>query len=126
VVKIVIASLTLLVPMLWELYLLNLVHFHPADSSNMGLPFVAWAKELHADTVNVWQASLPPGRSWTVWGVAASQLASSIALTLQAIFVITRFNWRNPLWIVGAAYAVLFFCPTCSVRRKTARAPFFR
>ncbi len=53
-----------------------------------------------------WQVTLAAldGHGWTA---ARFGLLTLIAVTVQAIYIVTRLDWKNPWWRLGLAYAAL-------------------
>ena len=91
---------------LWEDYLLHFGTGQVVDQTQFTLPFVAWAQLAAANV----QALLHPAATWMARGDAWFQFLALVSSTVQAGFLALRPRWRDPVWIVGVAFAVLLFC----------------
>ncbi len=106
--RVLLVLLALAPVILWEDYLLHFGTGQVVDTTQFTLPFVAWARLA----VGNWQALLhaAPGSTWLMRADAFFQFAALISSTVQAAFLALRPRLRNPVWIVGVAFAVLLFC----------------
>jgi hypothetical protein len=96
---------------LWEDYLLHICKGGVVDTTQFTLPFVAWGQRA----VGSWQvlAHAPaPWRdaSWIAWWDALFQFLALCSSNVQVAFLALRPRLRNPVWIFGAAFAILMFC----------------
>lgn len=93
---------------LWEDYLMHFGTGQVVDQTQFTLPFVAWGQLA----IRNWQMLLhaTPGATWIMRADAFFQFFALISSTVQAGFLALRPRWRNPVWIVGVAFAVLMFC----------------
>jgi len=73
----------------------------PADAgwSNLTLPVVGWIEKLIAASQALRTVQDRP-LAWTTF-------LATIALSVQAIYVLTRWQWSQTWWRIGAAYTVL-------------------
>jgi hypothetical protein len=94
--------------LLWEDYLLHICEGEVVDQTQFALPFVAWARLA----VGNWQALVHPaaGVTWIGRWDALFQCLALVSSTAQAIFLAVRPRLRNPVWIIGVAFAILLFC----------------
>jgi len=93
---------------LWEDYLLHVCAGGLIDTTQFTLPFVAWGQRA----VGSWQilaAATGHGAGWIAWWDALFQFLALVSSTVQAGFLALRPRLREPIWIVGAAFAILLF-----------------
>ncbi|MBL9206006.1 MAG: hypothetical protein JNN01_13020 [Opitutaceae bacterium] len=74
----------------------------PADAgwSNLTLPVVGWIEKLIASTQALQTVQDRP-LAWTTF-------LATLALSVQALYVVTRWQWTQTWWRLGAAYTLLF------------------
>ncbi len=94
--------------LLWEDYLQHVCTGEVVDRTQFASPFVAWTRLA----VGNWQALVHPvaAVTWVGRSDALFQLLALVSSTAQAVFLVVRPRVRNPVWVVGAAFAVLLFC----------------
>jgi hypothetical protein len=74
----------------------------PADAgwSNLTLPVVGWIEKLIASS-HALQTVQDRPLAWTTF-------FATLALSVQALYVVTRWQWTQTWWRLGAAYTLLF------------------
>ena len=92
----------------WEDYLLHFGIGQVVDPTQFTLPFVAWGQLAVTNAHAL--LGLPPATNWVARWDAFFQFAALISSTVQAGFLAFRPRLRSPVWLVGAAFAVLMFC----------------
>ena len=93
---------------LWTLYIYH--HFSvPRMSSDLGWPGVAFVHHLldilTRTQVRIWNWN---NGAWIFWDNRFLELLALFSSAVQVLFLAARPRWRDPLWRVGAAFAVLF------------------
>jgi len=103
-------AIALVPAVLWQAFL-N-ARFGPhVDKSQVGWPLAGWAGHL-LKLGRVPHAMAFPWRdhTWLLRGADMLELGAMLSVTVQAVFLLARPRWREPLWLVGAAFAILFLC----------------
>lgn len=84
----------------WALYVRAVyAGYTYSNVDNFGVPFAGYLER--------WVHTLETLRAEGWDSLARYNLASLVALTTQAVFVVTRWQWGSPWWRLGAAYCVL-------------------
>ena len=102
IARLVVCSIVILLPTLvWISYVRRHLGTSGVGLGNLDLPLSAY--------VGKWQLTIAElnERGWS-W-FAHFSLYALISLTVNALFLVWRVNWRSPWWRVGAAYAALLF-----------------
>ena len=95
----------------WQCYLLHVIpHATTGDPAAFSYPVIATLQSL----VILWNQllSLPYSfhfRDITQWESTFFGFLGVISVAVQSIFILARPQWRNPIWIMGAPFAILFF-----------------
>jgi hypothetical protein len=92
----------------WTLYIYH--HFSvPRMGSDLGWPGVAFVHHLldvlHRTRVRIWDWN---DGAWNLWDNRFFELLALFSSAVQVLFLAARPRWRDPLWRVGAAFALLF------------------
>jgi hypothetical protein len=108
--------IALALPLLWQIYLTYQIHAKLETGGNIGLPFAEWSRHV----VLIWKqlATVPFGLNFpdgTPWEFNLFEFLAIASLTFQAVFIFSHPQWNKPVWLVGAAFAVLYFCLTQKV-----------
>ena len=84
---------------LWSLYVYSVFHTSDVGSRAFSLPLASYAAKWHTTIVEL---------SADGWGTTARyNLCILVSVTVEALYLVWRFNWKNPWWRVGATYALL-------------------
>ena len=102
--------LALVLPALWNVYI-----YHVLGNSNSGhnltFPFRDWLGRIMESWKDL--ATIPfDFQPWEIthWEWILFEFLALSSMTLQAAFLLLRWQWSNPLWVMGIGFALLFFC----------------
>jgi hypothetical protein len=103
--------LALFLPLLWQLYLFHVLDSKAVDDSQFALPFSGWWRHVAIS----WQTlvtSPPPWRQGAtlMWEWYLFEVLALFSMAAQAAFLLLRPQWRNPVWIMGISFVLLFIC----------------
>lgn len=98
-------------PVLWHAYVTWLFRDQGADTSQFAVPFSGWCYAAISSVADFFQPHAP-GHAESGIGFAAQvcEVLGLLSGMVQVVFLAIRPRWRQPLWLAGAAFAVLFLC----------------
>jgi hypothetical protein len=103
-----VVALALVLPVLWQIYLWRLFG-RPLDASQITWPLHGWWQRV-AELGGSPHTDPFPWRDddWIVARVHVLEMLALVSTLVQVIFIFARPRWRDPLWLVGFCFAVLF------------------
>jgi hypothetical protein len=102
--------LALILPFLWQFYLFHLWNANTWDDSQFDLPLRGWWHHLAMNWQTVKHNPYPRLSKILPWEWNLFEVLALLSMAVQAAFLLLRPRWRNPLWLVGIAFVLLFFC----------------
>ena len=108
--KAVIVLLALTLPLLWQLYLWHILKSTEVDKRMFSFPFDEWWSHIARSWKTLTVGPRLKNLEKLPWQSPVVEALALFSLTAQAVYLLLRPYWRDPVWRVGAAFAVLFFC----------------
>jgi hypothetical protein len=103
-----IVALALVLPVLWQIYLWHLFG-RPIDSSMFSWPLQGWWQRVETLGGSTHTDYFPwRDDDWIVDHVHVLEMLALLSTLVQAGFIVARPRWREPLWLVGFCFVLLF------------------